>query len=440
MVYNTGDNLYGVAQLIVDATAGAGNYTTIASALTAAVSGQTIFIRPGTYTENLTLKVGVNLTAFGSDSSLNGTGDVIINGTCTLTTAGTVTISGIQLQTNSAALLAVTGSVASVVNLNNCYLNCSNNTGITYSSSNASSGVNIINCQGNLGTTGIAFFTSTSTGAILFENVYITNTGSSTTASTSSAGLILLRFTYFYFPLSVTSTGSVDTFSSIINTAGFNTTALTTAGTGISSFVNGTFTSGSASAISAGSGTAVNLYNCLYQSSNTNALTGAGTILSVGCNSYGGASSHLNNATTTTGSGAATGLTNGVAPAAGMIGEEITNSASAVSLSNITAKNVTSINLTAGIWDITGMADIVPGGVVSQYAVQLTSSSNTISGTTGVDYAIINGSFTGTQFTLTPVTLRATLSSTTTYYLVAFCAFSTSTVTANGKITATRVG
>lgn len=41
---------------IVDA-AGFGDFTTIGAAITAASSGQTIFIRPGTYTENPTLKL-----------------------------------------------------------------------------------------------------------------------------------------------------------------------------------------------------------------------------------------------------------------------------------------------------------------------------------------------------------------------------------------------
>jgi len=62
-IFTTSDNNYGTAKLIVDATAGSGNYTTIAAALAAASSGQTIFIRPGTYTENLTLVAGVNLTS-----------------------------------------------------------------------------------------------------------------------------------------------------------------------------------------------------------------------------------------------------------------------------------------------------------------------------------------------------------------------------------------
>ena len=134
---------------IVDAT-GQGDFTTIQAAITAASSSQTVFIRPGTYTESLSLKAGVNLSAFGSDSSSNGTGKVIISGNATLSTAGSVTISGIQLQTNSAAFLTVSGTLASIVNLNNCYLNSLNATGISYSSSSDSSCSNIPKTIGNI--------------------------------------------------------------------------------------------------------------------------------------------------------------------------------------------------------------------------------------------------------------------------------------------------
>jgi pectin methylesterase-like acyl-CoA thioesterase len=56
-------NNYGPAKFIVSSSAANGTHTTIAAALTSASTGDTIFIRPGTYTENLTLKAGVNLTA-----------------------------------------------------------------------------------------------------------------------------------------------------------------------------------------------------------------------------------------------------------------------------------------------------------------------------------------------------------------------------------------
>ncbi len=276
-VVNTGDNRYGVAQFIVAPTIAEGaNYTTIASAITAAVSGQTIFIRPGTYTENLTLKAGVSLTAFGCDASQNATGHVIISGTCTLTTAGSVTISGIQLQTNSAALLAITGSVASIVNLNNCYLNCTNATGITFSSSSASAALNIMNCMGNLGTTGISYISHSSAGSTLFEQCLLENSGASVTANTVSAGILNFRHTTLSNPITVSGTGIHGFFYSDMNTAATNTTCLTAGGSGSQQAFQSSYAAGSASAITIS--TTLNVFNCVVASTNTNAITGAGTL------------------------------------------------------------------------------------------------------------------------------------------------------------------
>lgn len=268
-----------VAKWIVNPTAGAGgNQTTIAAAIAAASSGDTIFITPGTYTENLTLKAGVNLTAFGCDSSQNGTGHVIISGTCTLTTAGSVTISGIQLQTNSAAFLAVTGTLASIVNLENCYLNCTNATGITFSSSSASAAINIKDSRGNLATTGIGLFANSSAGSMVITNCNFGNSGGSTTASTNSAGSVLIGYTTITFPLSASSTAMINGQTVLVETTAQNATCLTTAGTGISIWSESTFSSGSASAVSIGAGTSVSIYNCNVGSTNTNAITGAGTL------------------------------------------------------------------------------------------------------------------------------------------------------------------
>ena len=111
---------YSVANGFTVDPSGNGDFTTIAAALTASVSGTDIFIRPGTYTENLTLKAGVNLVGFKGDES---TPNVTIIGKLTYTVAGTCTVSNIRLQTISDFFLAVTGSAASVINLENCFLN-----------------------------------------------------------------------------------------------------------------------------------------------------------------------------------------------------------------------------------------------------------------------------------------------------------------------------
>jgi len=127
-------------------------------------------------------------------------------------------------------------------------------------------------------------------------------------------------------------------------------------------------------------------------------------------------------------------------PPAGFIGESISGSATSVSLSNATPTNITSISLTAGIWDVYGFAYIAPTGVNTLQAVAINTNSATISGNQGIDYSEGNFSLTGSGYCQTVPRVRATLGSTTTYYLVGQCNFSTGTCAANGRISATRVG
>ncbi len=296
-------NNYGPAKFVVDGSVTAnGTHSTIQAAIDSASSGDTIFIRPkasaAAYSENLTLKAGVNLCAYGCDSSLNATGHVIISGTCTLTTAGTVTISGIQLQTNAAALLAVTGTLASKVNLENCYLNCTNNSGITYSTSSATSAINIRNCSGDLGTTGINLFAHSSAGLLSFYDSDFLNSGNSTTASTCSAGFLRCYKTQFRNPYTSSGTAATNCFYSIFdgsNAGATNAIGVTEGGSG--NYVFCSIFGGTASAVSIGNTSG--LYQCNISSSNSNMITGAGTV-QYDILSTSGSSSTINTTTQTT--------------------------------------------------------------------------------------------------------------------------------------------
>lgn len=419
---------------------GFGDFTTIGSALTAASSGQTIFIRPGTYTENPTLVAGVNLTAFECDSALSSTSNVIIKGNCTLSTAGTVTISGVQLQTNSANCITVSGSVASILNLNNCYINCTNNTGISYSSSSSSSQINIFNCNGNLGTTSIGLFSDSSSGLLYFRNCYFTNSGSSTTASTCSAGQLNTFACTFNNPLTYSSSNTSSSLEHTdIETNSTNSTSITTSGTGTLGVDYCYIASGSASSLSIGTGTTIIGYFTEINSSNTNAVTGLGTFSSNGTIYV---NSHLSNVTTQSG-GAISGITQGTAPSAGFIGEQFratVATGSAVTLSNGTAANVTSISLTAGIWDVSGLigfsgsitATTCVGGISTTSATQGTQGDNNISTS-----SIPNGA---SDTSVSIPSYRLTLNATTTVYLVALVNFTVGTAKAYGRISGTRVG
>lgn len=276
MAFTTGDNNFGTAKWIVDATAGQGTHTTITAALSAASSGDDIFIRPGTYTENLTLKAGVNLVAFSGDDD---TPNVTIVGKCSFTAAGTTTISNIRLKTNGDFCISVTGSAASILNLYECTIEASNNTAIQFTSSSSSSMIEAFTCNGLIDTTGIAFFSHSSAGVLDFDYCHLLNAGSSTTNSTCSAGQLNIRWSGVQFPVTCSGTSIFSFGYSSISPAGINTIAFTTSGTSTGQAIDCDFESGTASAISVGVGSTVRLLGMsTVSSSNTNAITGAGSL------------------------------------------------------------------------------------------------------------------------------------------------------------------
>jgi hypothetical protein len=278
-------NTFAVEKWIVSPTASDGTHTTIGAALASASSGDTILIRPGQYTENLTLKAGVNLTAYSADGDIP---NVTIVGKCTATFTGTACISGIRLQTNSDFLLAVTGGNNTNVNLFRCYLNCTNNTGISFTSS-GNSNVIVFYCSGDTGTTGISLGTSTAGGALNFSYGNYTNTGNSTTPVTTSTGTVYFRYCTCGCVFTTSSAGKLDLRWNIIDTAASNTIAITTAGTGGGTVLHNSISCGSAACISVGAGTTVSAFSNLVTSSATNVFTGAGTIktASNACNGTG---------------------------------------------------------------------------------------------------------------------------------------------------------
>lgn len=267
-------NTFGVAKWVVSANATQGTHTMIASALTSASSGDTIFVRDGTYTENITLKAGVSITAAQGDDSIP---NVTIIGTCSFSTAGTVNISNIRLQTNSSNLLSVTGSSASVVNLQNCYLNCTNNTGISFTTANASSAITLLNCNGDVGTTGIGLFVVSSTGFMTLDHCDITNSGNTSTASTCSDGQIYIKHSEIRIPMAASSAGVIGSKFSYIHT-GTTTPLVFTNSPQINTFECCSIAGGTNSAISIGATSVCGLFSSDINSANTNAITGTGTL------------------------------------------------------------------------------------------------------------------------------------------------------------------
>jgi len=260
--------------IVASSTVGTGaNYTSITSAIAAAVGtgiNSTIFLQPGTYTENFTIPPGINIAAYNNDEL---TPNVTIVGKITMTAAGRAGISGVRLQTNGDFFLAVTGSAASIIDLSDCFLNCTNNTGISLTSSGGAI-IDVLNCFGNIATTGISLF-SQSNGTLTLDRSEFANSGNSTTSSTCSAGVLNVGNCTLASPITISGTGTINSNLSYFDCSALNTTALTLGGSGTQDFKYCTVLSGTASALSI-STTALSSY-CSISSSNASAIAGAGT-------------------------------------------------------------------------------------------------------------------------------------------------------------------
>lgn len=133
--------------------------------------------------------------------------------------------------------------------------------------------------------------------------------------------------------------------------------------------------------------------------------------------------------------------------AAGVVGEIIDatlSSGSATSLTTATAKDIITVSLTAGDWDVSGIAYFQPTVTtsVNNFAASISSTLNTLDTTPGrwgqwggaaqVDSL-------GVPKTMPAGPFRISLASTTTLRLVAQSSFTASTLTAYGYIRARRV-
>ena len=281
MTTNTSDNKYACEKLIVAPTIAKGaTHTTIASALADAITGDNIVVKPGIYTEDLTLKAGVSITAFRSNPL---SPNVLIIGKATFSSLGTSTLTGVMLQTRGSYLLSLSGSSASNVFLIDCFLKCSDHTGIQFTSSSQNSNVYIKGCYCDVGKTNITLFISSSAGKINLVNTNIINSGLSIQPSASSSGEISLEGVLSYTPFIVSLTGKIEMVYTRIDTSQLNVPCVQTL-VNASSAVNietSNFNSGSARCLITTPGTTMYMrgQNVLRSTSPDGfAATGDGTL------------------------------------------------------------------------------------------------------------------------------------------------------------------
>lgn len=268
-------NRFSVANWIVDTeglSEGA-THTTITGAIASASASDTIYVRTGTYTEDFT--IDKSLRFMTGQARGNNSSSVTIVGTVTQTATATATFNGFSFSTNAATIISVSGTNALQLHFFNCNFSLSNGDCLTMD--NANGVLSFTTCQFNQGADSLDIYNITDCAGVSFRNCVSFN-GSADGVSTVASGRVTLEYCTFQLQTFTTSGSGnmVITFCEMSN--GNNTVPLTTAGTGISFVNNSVFASGTAAAISIGTGTTVNILGLTVDSTNAAPITGAGTV------------------------------------------------------------------------------------------------------------------------------------------------------------------
>lgn len=298
---SNGADLY-CAQWIVDKTGlYGGNKNSIQSAINSASSGDIIFVYPDTYTEDLTLKAGVNITSFGVGQF------VLVNvvGNHTFSQTGEVGLFGIRFEATSGSIFTLSGANNSRMRIYDCKIIPSNGAvGFNYTNSSAFARAVLDKCFFDTSDATTKLFTHSGTKNLIFLNCTSTNgnfTGTlSTSASTISSGKVYIYNSDIAFPITSSGTGAVEiknsSFSSTYNQTFNNIKYLTLGGSGAQTIVDTYLDSGTAVSISVNSASTIS--NCTIKSSNASAIDGSSTISYNGIN-FSGSSSVISTTTQT---------------------------------------------------------------------------------------------------------------------------------------------
>jgi len=180
-------DLRNITKYVVDSVAGETSYTTIQSAITAANTAgldATIYIRPGAYTENLTLYDGIDLV--GAQASPRGP-NVNITGTHVLPASGNISIKNLSF-THTGNQFAPAGASSISLSFDNCRFNITTSGRTVNIPGSANSSVIFNNCLDVSTVNGI--YNNASTGALY---IYNSTLGADTTLALTIGGNLTIE-------------------------------------------------------------------------------------------------------------------------------------------------------------------------------------------------------------------------------------------------------
>lgn len=221
-------------------------YLTIQHAITSASSGDTIFIFPGSYTEDLTFKAGVNLT--GSIKL-----GVYITGNHTANFTGTVICENVVLTSTTGNTLTFSGTGAQNFQLLQASVNATAGDAINWTNTNASSKIYFEDGTCNVTISGASarcFYSSTlAAGSFIANRVTFRLANSANNVCLAIGGAVAFTHTsdQIVGQVTVSDTASA-TIAQVAMVTG-NVAVLTTTSTGAVAIINDTVTTTAAYAV-----------------------------------------------------------------------------------------------------------------------------------------------------------------------------------------------
>ena len=265
------------ANYIVDPNGTKAEYTTLATAYAAASSGDIIFIKEGTYTEDLTIDKNISIVGFLGENR-PGTLLVKLSGKLTFSGNYKVRIQGISHSTNGDNLIDCNGNDANV-----WYENCNVSvetaiTGYVLDGSGSTGNIYLSNCY-VLGTGTAKLFDISVSGKVFW--IHNTWLEGFTTASTMSNSTVNVNNSKGMTPLAITGAGRIladKMWFGALKSPFSNTQFLTVSSSNASAIRNSYISSGTEVAITVTSGTLSLTQSTIQSTNGTAVIDGAGTL------------------------------------------------------------------------------------------------------------------------------------------------------------------
>jgi hypothetical protein len=210
-------------------------YLTVGAAITAASSGTTVNVFPGTYAEDLTFKAGVFITSpvkFG----------VYVTGNHTANFTGTVVVDGVILQSTTGTTLTFSGTGAQNLQvLGGSSINSGSGDAISWTNTNASSKLYFEDGTCNVSTSGASarcFYSTTGAAGSVIANRVTFKLNNYDNVCLSVGGSISFSHVSDSVYGQIVMSGTASMTSALVTHTCATTAVLTTNSTGTTTFLN----------------------------------------------------------------------------------------------------------------------------------------------------------------------------------------------------------